>query len=94
MILQKKGLPGHVYLEFYLDSGTYLMDSTKGTMIKINHDNEKQNLYRSRSHKQMVEAAFGLDPNDAGIFSHEDLIKILEKTNIEYVKMTDFKLEE
>lgn len=85
----KNGINGHVYLQCYLDDGTYLVDSTRGTIIKLNSEEDKLQLYfvNTPECKQiMVEAYSGLDSWEAGIKSHEDMIQALVKADEEYLK--------
>lgn len=73
---------GHVFLECLLGKNRYLLDSTRGSLIKLEVENDKQKLYVSNDpdHKYLyVEAYSGLDSWEAGVKSHQEMIKRLEK---------------
>lgn len=85
----KKGINGHVYLECFLKNGNYLVDSTKGTIVKLNSEEDKQQLYfvdTPERKRIMVESYSGLDSWEAGIKSHEDMVSALIQTDEAYLK--------
>lgn len=96
--LTSKGTRGHVYLQSYIGGCSYLLDSTKGLLVRINTEQDKQKLYLVQSRNglvnRMIEIASGLDPKDAGIFSHRDLIDKFRSANEEYIKQSGIILVE
>lgn len=85
-----KSTNGHVFLECFIGESRYLVDSTRGTVVNLEQEKDKQKLYVSHdpNHSYLYQDSYsGLDSWEAGVRSHQEMIKRLIETSERYLNL-------